>query len=449
MAWELQQGLGLVHRDPLEDHRLEEAGHLRLVEPGWRVVVVAPLDVRAVATVLRIHGIAVEFADRLVGLRRGEQLDRLVDGQFVGCEVVGHAGGVIAALDVGAVLAGLDHDQLTVGVRAERERVDLGGVDLVEVLLDQSLEAEQRVLAEAGFGGDRLGVTVAGVAEVEALEPLVLGATSAGDLVEVGVDRRGEVVVDERVEVLLEEADHGEGGPGRHERLALLPDVAAVLDGLDDRRPRRRPTDAELFEPLDQRCLGVSRGRRRAVTVRFDRSDRHLVALVQWRQQRLVLGVVVPRLLFRGDVDGAVAGERDRGTGGSELAVGQLAGGVIGGVGRESHADGDADGVGHLRGERALPDQTVEGEFLAVELGRQALRRAEGRGGADRLVRLLRVLHLRRELLRCRIEILGAVLARDRRTGCLHRLVRQHDVVGTHVGDVAPLVQTLRDAHHL
>ena len=58
-----QQVGGLVHRDALEHHRLEQAGHLRLLQPGRRVVVVAPLHVRPVPTVLGVHGVAVELAE--------------------------------------------------------------------------------------------------------------------------------------------------------------------------------------------------------------------------------------------------------------------------------------------------------------------------------------------------------------------------------------------------
>jgi hypothetical protein len=42
----------------------------------------------------------------------------------------------------------------------------------------------------------------------------------------------------------------------------------------------------------------------------------------------------------------------------------------------------------------ALPDQLVEAELVAVEVGADVLRRAEQVGRADRLVRLLGVLGL-------------------------------------------------------
>ena len=138
-----------------------------------------------------------------------------------------------------------------------------------------------------------------------------------------------EVVVDEVVEVLLEQADDGERGPRRHERLALLPDVAAVLDGLDDRRPRRRPADAELLEALDERRLGVAGRRRRRVALRLERGDGDGVADGQRRHQRLALLAVGGALVAGLDVDGAVAGERDRRAGRRELGVGA--------VGRPAH----------------------------------------------------------------------------------------------------------------
>ena len=54
-ARQLQQLLGLVERDALERHRLEQARHLRLVQPGRRCVGRAPLHVRPVAAVLGEH----------------------------------------------------------------------------------------------------------------------------------------------------------------------------------------------------------------------------------------------------------------------------------------------------------------------------------------------------------------------------------------------------------
>ena len=62
-----------------------------------------------------------------------------------GASVVGHRGGVLAPLHVRAVAPGAHHDDLAVGVVADRDGVDLGGVDHVEVLGDELLEAQVAV----------------------------------------------------------------------------------------------------------------------------------------------------------------------------------------------------------------------------------------------------------------------------------------------------------------
>ena len=310
---------------------------------------VAPLHVGAVATVLREDRQSIEFADRLVALRECEQLDRLRDVEFVGAQVVGQPGGVLAALHVGPVAAGLHDDQLTVLVVPERERVDLGCVDVVEVLLDEPLQAEQRVIGIAtGFGRDGRNVLIVGLSPVETRQPLRFLAIAPGDGVEVLLGRRGEVVVDQRIEVFFEQADDGERGPGRNEGLTLLPHVAAVLHGLNDRRPGRRATDAQFFELLDQRCFAVASRWGGRVADRCDRFGRDEVADGQCREQRLFVGRVVAALFLRCDVDGAIAGECDRRARRGELAVDEFAGRAVGGRSGEAHADGHTGGVGHL-----------------------------------------------------------------------------------------------------
>jgi hypothetical protein len=151
-----------------------------------------------------------------------------------------------------AVAADPHDDRPAVLGQPDRDGADRPGVDLVEVLADD--------LLQAALPGQPADLAVRR-AEVEAAEPLDAVALAAGDDVEVVLERGGEAVVDEPVEVLLEQVDDGEGEPGRDERGALLPHVAAVLDGRDDARVGARPTDAELLEPLDQRGLGVA-GRR-------------------------------------------------------------------------------------------------------------------------------------------------------------------------------------------
>ena len=113
------------------------------------------------------------------------------------------------------------------------------------------------------------------VAEAEPAAATVRASCARGDLVEIVLHAGGEVVVDEALEVALEQLRHGERDERRHERRALLEDVAAVEDRAHDRRVRRGAADAAVFQRLDQGRLGVAGRRRRVVALRleFDRVD--------------------------------------------------------------------------------------------------------------------------------------------------------------------------------
>src|SRR5262249_37364968 len=132
--------------------------------------------------------------------------------------------------------------------------------------------------------------------------------------------RGGEVVVDQPPEVLLEQADDGEGEEGRDEGRAPLEDVAAVEDGAENRGVGRGPADAELLERADERRLGVARRRARLVTLWLERAELDRVALGEVRQTALLVtllrgAVVVASLL----VGGEKAAEGDHRAGGAEL----------------------------------------------------------------------------------------------------------------------------------
>ena len=134
---------------------------------------------------------------------------------------------------------------------------------------------------------------------------------AGGDLVEVVLHAGGERVVDLGREVALEELDHGERRPRRHERLALLPHVAAVLDRLHDRRVGRRPADAQLLQPLDQRRLGVAGRRLGGVAHGVDGGVGQPLADRQVGEQALAVVEVGLGVVGALDVDPQVAGERD------------------------------------------------------------------------------------------------------------------------------------------
>ena len=77
--------------------------------------------------------------------------------------------------------------------------------------------------------GDRVRHAVL-AAEVEVVEPVGALLVASRDLVELVLHGRSEAIVDEPTEVLLQQARNREGHPGRHERAALLLDIAAVLN---------------------------------------------------------------------------------------------------------------------------------------------------------------------------------------------------------------------------
>ena len=109
---------------------------------------------------------------------------------------------------------------------------------------------------------------------------------------------------------------------------------------------------------------------------------------------------------------------------------------------------GRAAGVGHLRGDGALPDQLVEGELVAAQLAGDLGRGAEPvTRGTDGLVRLLGVLDLLLVAARCVGDVLRAIQVARLLAGRGEGGLRQRGAVGAHVGDVAVLVEPLGDAH--
>ena len=107
-----------------------------------------------------------------------------------------------------------------------------------------------------------------------------------------------------------------------------------------------------------------------------------------------------------------------------------------------------AEGVGHLRGDRALPNQVVQRQLLLRQGTSHLARRAEVvAGGTDRLVRLLRALRGGAVQARRLGHGLGPVELGGLLAGGVNRLAGQGRGVGTHVGDVTGLVEGLGGAH--
>ena len=212
-------------------------------------------------------------AELAVARRLREQLLRLLDGELVGDDVLGHVRALAVALEVRAVATDAQHDPV-----AELDRVDLARVDRAEIR-DELLQA--------------LAVVV--LAEVEAVQPREPVLLARGDAVEVVLHARREAVVDEPAEVRLQQVDDREREKRRHERRALLEDVAAVEDRAEDRRVRRRPPDAELLERAHERRLRVARRRVRLVPLRLELLQLERVALAHVREAALLVVRVVRR----------------------------------------------------------------------------------------------------------------------------------------------------------
>ena len=169
--------------------------------------------------------------------------------------------------------------------------------------------------------------------------------------------------------------------------------------------------------------------------------ERDRLALLEHRQHALL--VVVAVLLAGVLVGGLESGEERDGARGRELHVA-----TIRCRRTDAHRGGGDARISHLRGDRALPDHVVERELVSAQLTLDVGRQPEAvTGRADRLVRLLRVLDLAVIAARSVGHVVGAEELAGLGAGRIDGLLRQCRGVGTHIGDVATLVETLRDAH--
>ncbi len=172
--------------------------------------------------------------------------------------------------------------------------------------------------------------------------------------------------------------------------------------------------------------------------------DQRQAIVLGERRQALLLGVVaLPVVALH--VDPLESGKRDDRPADGEL---RIATGRRPGTQAKRHRF--ADGVRHLRGDGALPDQLIEPGFGSAELAGQPLGGPEGvTGGTDGLVRLLGRLRLGHVAARHVRDVVGAVAVGDLGTSSSEGRVRQRGAVGSHVSDVAALVEPLCRSHGL
>ena len=374
------------------------------------------------------RGVDAQLA-AVVGGAGEELIDQLIR-QLVGGDLRRHVRArPVGLFHVGPVTAHAQRHAAT-----QVDRVDGARVDVVAEGGD--------VVAQAAI------LTRAVGAEEEAGQELRAVLLARGDTVQVALHRGREVVVDQVRQVLLEQACHGERQPRGHQVLAAVRHVPAVPDRLDGGRVGGGTADAELLHGLDQRGLRVAARGLGLVAVGGGLGQGRGIALGDVGQGllRVVLFRVVTALvatLLVGQAEARGGDNRARGRGQHVVARAVD-------LNASEHANRRrvAEGVGHLRGDRALPDQVVQGQLLLRQGTGHLARRAEVvAGGADRLVRLLRA--LRRSAVQARgvghglgpVE-LGGLLA-----GGVDRLAGQRRGVGTHVGDVTGLVEGLGGPH--
>ena len=229
-----------------------------------------------------------------------------------------------------------------------------------------------------------------GVAEVKAVEPSGAVLDTGGNLIQLVFHGRGEVIVHQLGEVLLQQSHDGKGNPRWHQRIAARDHIAAVLDGLDNGRIRGRAADTQVLHFLDQAGLGIARRRVGGVALGGDLLGVQGATLFQMWQVGLALLVTLGVICAVGLQE---AGEGNGAAGGGEF---HIVAAIIRGS-RAGHGDlhGGSLGIGHLGGDGALPNQVIELKLLRIQLTGKLARGGEGLASrADGLVGFLGVFHL-------------------------------------------------------
>ena len=107
---------------------------------------------------------------------------------------------------------------------------------------------------------------------------------TGADFIELFFEPGREVVFDIFAEEVFQESNDDAAAVIRDEAVLIHGDVIAFAQLLQDRRIRRRPADAELFELLDQRRFRIARRRFGEVLIGFAIVNVDRFALLQLRQ---------------------------------------------------------------------------------------------------------------------------------------------------------------------
>ena len=182
-----------------------------------------------------------------------------------------------------------------------------------------------------------------------------------GDLIEGVLHPGRETGVHQIREVLLQQGRHGKSRETRREGVIGEGRVPAIHDRADDRGIGGRPADALLLKHLHQGRFAIASGGLGLVAEGLHRLAGGAVAHLQGRQQQLLsfkrrVGIVAAL-----DVGAKETSEVDALTRGPELGWAQGAA-----IGLQFHREHRQAGISHLARHRALPDQLIEGQILAI-----------------------------------------------------------------------------------
>ena len=224
--------------------------------------------------------------------------------------------------------------------------------------------------------------------------------------------------------------------------LAVLHHVLPVQNGGHRWGVGGGAADAVLLHGPDQRGIGVPGGGLGEVLVLLEAAALKRLALAQLRElAELLLALLVPALL----VDGCIAVELYIAAGGAKLLL----------VADHRHRHAVIDGIGHLAGDKAAPDQPVEPVLLGAQIPLDLVRGQKHIAGTDGLVGVL-CPGLGLEVAGILGTVAVSIAPEDELSHVSQGLLADAQAVGTHVGDEAhgalpgdvhALVELLGDGH--
>ena len=348
-----------LHGQVIRLHPFEQAGTFGFAFAGR--VIFAQLDIRSVRADLEQNRqfafgvVADELRPFHLACEEGGcQLVGQVSGGQCGRQVGGLPFAVLFAHQIGAILADAHLClQIAQGHCAGCPRVD-GSLTVFDLVFQPRL------------------------AQVELAQIGEIVGVPGGDIVEPLFHMGGKFQVDQFFEVVFQQLGDRKGRKSRDQLFALLEDITALLNGVDDRGIGAWPADPFGFEGFDQSGFGVAGRWLGFVAGCIQRTAIDQLADSEFGQQLFLAvecGVRVVGALYIGTEK---AREENRAPAGTKRGIFDL---------NRGSAQLEP-GVGHLRGDSAFPDQVVERAFSAIE--RQAIHRNHlVARWTDRLMRLL------------------------------------------------------------